>query len=75
MKSLDEIQKAHDVLIAVVLKEVDISMDNQGIDRCRSALDALCWVLDHDHNTAFAGNFASVHKAITEKGYVLNKEK
>lgn len=66
-----EIQRAHDILVGVVLGEVlldDPLASNPGL---RGALDALCWVLRHTHNTAFATNLATIERECQDRGYVL----
>jgi hypothetical protein len=71
MRSETELQQAHDILIAIRLGEVPIALavgDNMAL---RCALDVLCWVLDHDHNKAFAANLANLNAAAFAKGFHL----
>lgn len=73
MKSADKIQLYHDTLVAVVTEEIDVGLPPDEINKARAALDALCWVLEHDHNTAFEDNMQKVMKLIEKKGYYPDK--
>lgn len=69
-----EIQRAHDILEAVVLGEVIATPPNDGAEAAMHAtIDALCWVLRHDHNPAFATNLAKLERNIAAAGYVLRR--
>jgi hypothetical protein len=71
MRDYEEIQRAHDILKALVCGEI------QGVavegDAIHAALDVLCWALGHDHNPSFATNLARLEQQIAEHGYVLNR--
>ncbi len=75
MKSRREVQRAHDILKAILLKEVPIDHDDGGerLKLIHSALDTLCWVLEHGHNSTFADNLALIETALAEKGFVLRE--
>lgn len=67
-----EIQKAHDILLAVLLGEVDIGpLDPAVFGRMGAVADALCWVLQHDHNDTFERYYQALQKAIESTGAVL----
>lgn len=36
-----------------------------------AALDALCWVLEHDHNQTFADNIRKIESHLAARGYLL----
>ncbi len=55
MKNRDEIQRAHDLLNAVLKGDV-IYVTGADEYALRGALDVLCWILGHDENAAFAEN-------------------
>ena len=65
MKSPEEIKKAHDMIAAFYLGHIPTVMDARDRHALMSCLDVLCWVLGHDHNTAFANNLERL-QAITE---------
>jgi hypothetical protein len=65
-----EIQRAHDILAAVILKQVDLELEDDSL--LRVAGDALCWVLRHDHNDSFASNLANLEEMIAKAGYELD---
>lgn len=73
LKSEREIQRAHDILHAIVTGKAGIDGPEDGMERCHAALDALCWVLGHDHNPTFRNNLAAVEKQIKLAGYVLKQ--
>jgi hypothetical protein len=67
------IQRAHDILKAA-LTDLPVSWpDAPTKAAAHGALDALCWVLRHDHNTLFAENLATLHRNIEQAGYVLSE--
>jgi hypothetical protein len=70
MLSEAEIQRAHDILIAVKLGEVMVLVPDD--DSLTAAIDVLCWVLRHDHNQTFAENLAGLEAAIAATGAVLH---
>jgi len=69
-----EIQMAHDILRQLVLDaelfHAVIQERNRG--RALAALEALCWVLHHDHNTAFAANMAGIQMRLAALGYRIH---
>lgn len=71
MKSADKIQIYHDVLMAVVSEEIDIGLPPDEINKAHAALDALCWVLDHEHNPKFEENMRKIMALAERKGYKL----
>jgi hypothetical protein len=75
MKSPDEIQKAHDLMAAFILGEVPMLIDDKTKFGLTAALDTLCWVLGHTHNTAFANNLKKLQAIADANGYVLVKGK
>jgi hypothetical protein len=68
-----EIQRAHDILEAVVRGEVNVSVDDESRAHIFGALDVLCWVLHHDHNHTFPSNLARIERAMERAGYVLRE--
>lgn len=71
-----EIQRAHDILAAVVLGEVPGVFPNaESHAALTAALDALCWVLQHGHegNNNFAENLARIHRYAENQGRRLNR--
>lgn len=74
-KPEDEIQRAHDVLTACILGEVKIGLRPEDKKSMQVACDALCWVLNHDHNKTFANNLAMIMKKADELGYTLFEKK
>jgi len=74
VRTLDEIQRAHDILWAVVMGEVRVGIDQAAMAPWHASLDTLCWALGPDHNdqsTAFRDNLAKLERAIAVAGYEL----
>lgn len=68
MRSQDDIQEAHDRLVGILTGDVPNPFTNPESNRdLNIAAGVLCWILEHEHNTAFADNLAEitqVHKAM-----------
>lgn len=74
MRSRDEVQKMHDILIAVVLGEVPVRFPADVIERMNYSCDVLCWVLQHDHNDSFEKNVAEMMEEFERLGIIFLKE-
>lgn len=71
MKSKDEIQRAHDLLIAILLDD-EIKVVFQEDERwLRVAADVLCWILEHSHNVSFSENLQSLEATCLQAGFEL----
>ena len=70
MRDSDTIQRAHDTLVGIALGEVEVRGLDPEEPRLIGALDALCWVLEHEHNTAFADNLRKLRAAFAAAGIV-----
>jgi hypothetical protein len=68
MRSRDEIQRAHDVLVQVVTNPVirAVVIDPNDLDDLVRNLEPLCWVLRHDDNRTFGQNLAAVENRVRE---------
>ena len=71
LKSEEEIQRAHDAIAAIVLREVDFDYPPGALQAAHHCLDVLCWILNHDHNPAFGDNLAMIFKEAERRGYNL----
>lgn len=71
MKSEKEIQRAHDVLIGVILREAKVEASEGDKQRLVACCNVLCWVLEHEHNPGFAKLLGEVERAIYAAGYRL----
>ena len=67
-----EIQAAHDRLTAIVLQRVPWPFP-EGVPKAAvvSALDVLCWVLQHEHNQTFADNLKAIDAYLLSRGWSL----
>ncbi len=68
-----EVQRAHDILVGIILDEVPIEMRATEEDKMKLSQYAciLCWMLHHDHNTAFAKLLADLEKIANQLGFVI----
>ena len=75
MRDESEIQRAHDILVAVVTGELGpvVALNPEAEAAFHGALDVLCWILRHDHNTAFTKNVARIEEWAKSQGYRLKK--
>jgi len=71
MRDPVEIQRAHDLLIPVLLGEIELPIDEADKRSLQAAVDVLCWVLRHDHNDAFATNLKRIERLARAQGLVL----
>lgn len=66
-----EIQAAHDRLVALLVSDVPSPFGDEHLKSVSIAASVLCWVLQHNHNVAFAQNLAEIDHALREMGYEL----
>lgn len=72
MRSEDEIQRAHDILnLAITGGLPGIPIRGEIGIRLRFALDAICWVLRHEHEEGFHKNLAEIESWAADHGYRL----
>ena len=72
MKTQDEIQRAHDMLIGILQMEVPVAVPDEAKPIMCANLDVLCWILGCEHNQTFAKNIAEAEKEARAQGYVLS---
>lgn len=73
MKTEEQVQRAHDLLLPVVMGDVPHELDDDVVRALHAAVDALCWVLGHDHNDAFQMNLSALEDHLKSQGYRLRK--
>lgn len=79
IRDANEIQKAHDILLPLLAPNTGLPQDaiaqviGNDADRMmiHAMLDTLCWVLEHDHNTAFATNLERIKSKLEELGFYI----
>ncbi len=72
MRTEFEIQKAHDMLAAIVHDEVPCPTTPEHRLVLHGIRDALCWVLEHQKNQqAFATNLQKLDAALEQRGYKM----
>lgn len=76
LRDVKEVQRAHDILAAVILGEVPSPVEGVRDEQIltallRAQLDALCWVLKHDHRNGFPKALADIETWLEERGFVL----
>jgi hypothetical protein len=70
MKTQDEIQRAHDILAAIILKEVPLQVKDEQMEGLLGSADVLCWMLEHEHNKSFQENLKRIEDAFQKMGIV-----
>ena len=70
MKTQNEIIRAHDVLVSILAGETTVPTEPEEKIILAAGLDALCWVLGHDHNPQFESNLDMIRGKLKEAGYV-----
>lgn len=76
MKSETELQRVHDLFVAIITEEIAMpKLSAAAIRNIHACLDVLCWALDHDHNSTFAANLRQVREQIAAAGYVEHEGK
>ena len=70
MQSREDIQRAHDILQAVVRDEIPgLTLSPEARLIIETSLDVLCWLLQHESNPSFAARLALVEKQVDQLGY------
>lgn len=73
MKPFEEIQRAHDILHAQITGATPFVFDEVAQPCVLAALDALCWVLNHDHSDGFRRSLQTIEEALAQQGYVIRR--
>jgi len=71
MRNLDEVQRAHDIIHAVVAREIDLGIYDSLVVHYRVAHDVLSWVLEGSCEQAFQEILNLTEGIAKERGYVL----
>jgi hypothetical protein len=74
MKAESDIQRTHDLLVGIILKEIPAVFDPQLLDHINIAASVLCWVLEHQHNPTFGQNIAKLEADLKAQGFTLRLE-
>jgi hypothetical protein len=77
MRPQPEVQRAHDLLCNVALNEAAAGVVDVGTRarlRLIASLDALCWVLRHEHNPRFGQQLATIETRLRSLGLVVRTE-
>jgi len=73
MKPQDDVQRAHDMLIGIILGEAPIKVNAQQKRLLMAQADVLCWFLDCEHNDSFRRNLDSIEMSMRKTGTMLIK--
>jgi hypothetical protein len=72
LRSKQEIQAAHDRLVAIIVGDVPKPYENpHWLTSLRISASVLCWVLKHDHNSSFAETLDEIDAFLAARGIVL----
>lgn len=78
MRSEIEVQRAHDLLLGILLEEVPKPYDGPAMGAAISAsAHVLCWVLEHDHDkeVSFKQLLELLDGRLKEMGYEFKEKK
>ena len=74
MRTVDEIKRAHDLLVPLVTGAFELKALTPEMKQVLHAtLDCICWVLNHNHNTAFAENLERIEALLHEEGVEMKR--
>jgi hypothetical protein len=71
MRTYDELQRAHDLLVGIMLG--DVPSESRRDPSIHAAAEVLCWALHHDHNTAFTTKLHVIEQELRARGFVLER--
>jgi len=71
MRNMAEVQRAHDVVHAVIANEVDLGINEQVRYSLRVTHDVLSWVLEGTCQQAFQNILNLIEAIAKERGYAL----
>ncbi|MBX3448229.1 MAG: hypothetical protein KF777_01645 [Planctomycetaceae bacterium] len=69
VRDVVEIQRAHDVLQALLNREIEIGQSAGDSLRAQLSLNVLCWVLGHASGDKFGASLASIENRAVAMGY------
>ena len=75
MRTQEEIQKAHDCLIGILLGDVPggVQFEPQSRKLLEAAVSVLCWVLENEHNQNFGIFLKDIQQVYEQAGFVLER--
>lgn len=73
MKTEAEIQRAHDILIEIILGHVPNPFPAEVLPFMQANCDVLCWLLGCAHNKTFGENLAKIEIGLAQLGFILQK--
>jgi hypothetical protein len=69
-----EIQRAHDILHAVAIEEIDLHFSEVVLSHCHTAHDVLGWILGFECGESFVTHLQAIERAAEAAGYVLRDQ-
>lgn len=73
MRDREEIQRAHDLLVGIILGDAPMPLSDEERKIVSANVDVLCWVLEHDHNRTFATNLELAQEQTRAAGWELKR--
>jgi hypothetical protein len=71
LRPADEVQRAHDLLVPIILGEIQVEITEAERAVITANTDVLCWVLQHDHSQTFANNLDLAEQQAAAVGFRL----
>jgi hypothetical protein len=76
MRTELDIHAAHDRLVALIQHELPAELEPEGTEQKAAlvgAINALCWVLDHEHNVQMQVLLNAIDAQMAARGLVLTR--
>ena len=75
-RTAQELQRAHDILISVLLMEPQVrarilGTDDANLRAAMATTDVLCWALGHSHNKTFEEDMKTIEETLVKLGVVV----
>ena len=70
LRPLPRIERAHDLLAGILNGDVPLELAPEDERQAHTALDVLCWVLEHQHNPTFANNLHQLEEKARKRGFL-----
>ena len=73
MRTFDEVQRAHDMLVGIILGHIENPFIDRSSESLQAAADVLCWILKHNHNETFAQNLLHIEDYCATNGIAITR--
>lgn len=71
MKTEDQIQRAHDILVGIILGESPLELNAVQLGDIKLLATSLCWVLDHSYNDKLGELLKEIEEQSLKRGVAI----